>query len=1216
VIGHLPASPSRLALMSGPFRLIVLGLALVLAFARPALTQTLADLLQSSANEVILPEGNVLGQADISGTRVVRGGDTSVLSAPENDAIFAILPGADLHLSNVELLQEGQSRFAIYVDGGNLQLEDCRISGAFEVSIYVSAGTLSVRNCEIDGGLYGIQATPGSTVLIEGVRMTGQGSTAMRVDGSELSLKDVTITDTGELGIVVVSSPKVVADGVTLSGVLKDGIWLQDAATADLKRIVVQVSGRALSVEGGGEIGLEGLLLQGNTGALVLNGVTGGVRLMHARLAASEGATTAVVADVGRLHLSDIAVIGGDTGLYVTGALGDASFERVTVHSQTLTGLFLDAVSRPPDVPPIELDHFRGIGAGTAYPAYFRDSGAVDFTNSALISAGALPFGTEGASSPVFSESALISAPEWVTGSIAHKGAADVPPRFLPVGDLAILPAKALATGTIHLALHEFASALALDPEMGREAAAFAGGGPHDPEVLALALEFAIPVPQEVAADTSAMIQLELSPPEQGWVWDGQAVQIALTGVDGTVTSLVPADFPVMLKAGDYSLDVDGRAAGRVTVAAGASLELPLPDAPFYAWLDAENRKVRGPALYLRGSDELTALMAGFRPLRIGEYWGYTPMFAARRGADRLLAANAIAEGRAAIPELLTEMEALRAAEAWPDFNRRWQRVDMILDIMAQFGTREDAQWLMGLVVPGEIRIDQLEAAVLIETRLDLLEDGATLPAARAHLAAFPTGDKNQRTATTRLVQALARTGLPEGLDLLASLHLLLRSEATDGPPNYTGIIELSRQPPEIAGGIPAVFLDRLVAEVDRYLAGPLPEGTSAPIGIDLWNAAAAALAHEVIYGGPAAPRRLPVPVAASIGPSAWAFADPRVLMQGPLSEVGPPDTQRLNGWTYRLPENICAALAYRPPADRQAIYDILHQQAALAVTFGLIPDEEEGDQAKIDNIYGQVSFALGLVMGECVLSDSVLNSFGRDATGEEQAIFDNLDYEPPWWVRLPRSRALLEAFSRGEDFPGLQGHSAIPHADIEALLQGGDGGYPPLKDLFLVRHRLVSDAFQSNHDLLTYGSERRQFRLRNEGGNGTVTIAGYLDIRPILSNGRLIIAVRHNIRSPDYGGLAAMITEPDRAPYEADNRIRMFEAVTLDRGGVETALVHEGTSASGIHFFAAPWSGGLTDSTLHLSMRFWDATWEVDVPLWASSLAHDQRAGGKVVAP
>lgn len=1215
MIGQQSASHSPLSRVAGLVGLIAVSLAVVLTFARPAHTQTLAELVQSSASEVILPAGKVLGRADISSTRVVRGGDSSVLSAPEDDAILAVLPGAALHLSNVTLLQEGQSRFAIYVDGGSVEIEDCRIDGGYEVGIYVAAGSLSVRNCTFVGGLFAIQAAPGSTVVIEGVQMTGQGSTALHVEGATLTLKDVTIADAGEMGVVIVSAPEVVAEGVTVSGILKDGIWLQDAAVADLKRIVVQVSGQALTVTGGGEIRLEGLLLQGNTGALVLNG-PGDVGLRQGELGAGEGATTVVVADVGAIQVSDVAVVGGDTGLYMTGMLGEAWLERVTVHSQTSTGLFVDAVGRPPGASPIGFDHFRGIGAGEAYPAYFRDSGAVVFSHSALMSAGTLAFGTEGASAPFFEGSALISAPEWLTGSIALDAVAGAPPSFLAVGDLAYLAPESMAAGTVQLSLADFAASLAGDPDMRGAVAGFAGGGADVPGALALALEYAVPVPIAPAADAPAATELALAPPEAGWVWDGRAVQISLTGVDGKVIELVPADFPVMLVAGEYGLEVDGRAAGRVAVAPRTDLRLPLPDAPFYAWRDAEGRKVRGPALYLRSPDELAALMAGFRPLRFGEFWGYAPVFAPRRGADRALAAGAIDTGKAAIPDLLTEMMALRAAENWPDFNRRWLRVDLIFDIMAQFGTREDALWLLDLTVPEELQVNSLEAAVLIEMRLGVLSDGAALSVARSRLAALLSGNASQRGATIRLVRALARSGLAEGGEMLASLHRFLQSEASEGRPVAAGIIELSRQPSETAGDIPAVFLDRLAILVDDSLSGPLPEGTTSPISADLWIAAAAALAHEVIHGGPAAPRRLPIPVAAPVGPSAWLFADPLVFMQGPLGETGPPDPQRLSGWTDRLPEIICAALAFRTPVDRQSTLDALLRQATNAVTYSVLSDEEEGDQARVEKVYRQVTFALGVVMGECVLSDAILNSFGRDATGEEEAIFANIAYDPTWWVRLPRTRAYLESFAQGEDFPGLQGHSAIALADIEALLQGGDGGYPPLKDLFLARHQLVSDAFQSNLDLLTFGSERRQFRLRNGGGNGTVTIAGYLDIRPILANGRLIIAVRHTIQSPDYGGLAAMITEPDRSPYEVENRIRMFEAVTLDRGGLETAMMHEGTSASGVHFFAVPWGEDLSDTVLHLSMRFWDATWEVDVPLWSSPLAHDLRRGGKAAAP
>lgn len=66
---------------------------------------------------------------------------------------------------------------------------------------------------------------------------------------------------------------------------------------------------------------------------------------------------------------------------------------------------------------------------------------------------------------------------------------------------------------------------------------------------------------------------------------------------------------------------------------------------------------------------------------------------------------------------------------------------------------------------------------------------------------------------------------------------------------------------------------------------------------------------------------------------------------------------------------------------------------------------------------YGKVAFVLDLILGECVLSDSVLNSFGRNAEGEEAAIFDNLDYKPLWWLRPQRARMMIADFAGGWNF-------------------------------------------------------------------------------------------------------------------------------------------------------------------------------------------------------
>ena len=423
-------------------------------------------------------------------------------------------------------------------------------------------------------------------------------------------------------------------------------------------------------------------------------------------------------------------------------------------------------------------------------------------------------------------------------------------------------------------------------------------------------------------------------------------------------------------------------------------------------------------------------------------------------------------------------------------------------------------------------------------------------------------------------------------------------------------MIELSRLEPSAAKDIPSSYLDDLALAVATYLDGPLPEGTWGPVGFDQWNAAAAALAHEAVHAPQGTPqRRMAIPIDANIGAAAWLFADPTVMLRGRLALTGPVDPNRMNDWQYWGPENLCAALAYRTPAARAEILAETREQVITAVAFAFASDEEKANPEAMAGRMENIGFALDIMMGECVLSDSVVKNFGRNAAGEDAALFDHLDYEPLWWHRLPRARAALEYFGSGADYPDLRGLSVYSQADLQAILASTSAGDRALQDMLLARHALISDAFQSDFDTLSFGAERRQFRLRNSGGDGSVTIAGYLDLRPIVDGERLIVAIRHRIQSPDYGGLAAMITEPDRAPFESDNRFRMFDAVTLDKSGVETAMVFEGSSPEGILYFSAPWTGDLSDTALHLNMRFWDATWDIDLPLWASSLAYAQRA-------
>lgn len=1190
------------------------GLLLTLALLWPLAgdAETLRELVETtpSGEPLALPAGKVLGRADIFAATTILGGGQTTLAAPEDDASLVVLTGADLRISGVDFVQEGAAKFAIYVDGGSLHLEDCNISGGFEVAIYVASGRLTVEDCQISAGLYGIQATPGSDVVITNVSMLGQGDTAIRADGAAVRLTDVTVADSGMNGVIVTAASAFVADGLTLSGILTDAIVAQDCILTDLRRVVVEVSGRALTASGGADFHLEGFVLAGGSGALALDGLTGDVTLMHGRMQSGEGQTTAAISDASGLWMDDVNLVGGETGLYLTGALPGAAFTRITLHSQTGTGLFMDAVAPATDgSPPPEFRDLRIISGATTFPAYFRDSGPVTFTRSAVLTTSTQPIGWEGLSAPVFAASTLISMPEWGLGSIAYEIEPGEPPRFIPFGDVAYLGEGVLGPGSQAITIADFAARAGIDPDFRRAIADFSDGLVTNHEVLGLALEYALPVADPDVAPKELAL-LALAPPEAGWVWDREAVRISLTGPDGHRIDVVPGDFPLSLAAGRYGLAVDGQPSGRIDVGDGSTLELALPEAPFYAWRDDQGRKTRGPTLFLRPVGELRQILAGFRPLRPGEYWGYTPAFAVRRGADRQAASDLIARFKADMPALLTEMETQSASEAWPAFNLNWQRIDMAMDILAQFGTREDARWLLSLALPPDVQIDNMETAVLIEMRLFALNDGAALPVARQRVADYLADGSAPWADTLRLLKALARSGLPEGLTLLAEFYEAQRMRSDTGQPVPTGVIELSRLAPDAAKDIPSGYLDDLTRAVATYLDGPLPEGTWGPVGTDQWNAAAAALAHEAVFAPPGTPqRRMAIPVDAFVGAAAWLFADPVVMLRGRLALTGPADPDRLEGWQYRVPENLCAALAYRTPAARAAILAEMREQVITAVAFAFASNEEKVSPETMAGRMENIGFALDIILGECVLSDAVVQNFGRNAAGEDAALFDNLEYEPLWWHRLPRARAALDYFGSGADYPDLRGLSVYSPADLQAILAAAPAGDPALQTMLLARHALISDAFQTDFDSLNFGAEHRQFRLRNAGGDGSVTVAGYLDIRPILDGERLIVAIRHRIQSPDYGGLAAMITEPDRAPFEADNRFRMFDAVTLDKAGLETAMTFEGASPGGILYFSAPWTGDLSDTALHLNMRFWDATWDIDLPLWASSLAFAQRA-------
>ncbi len=1220
--------------------LAVLAGVLLLLASLPAAADSLADLVCHAApgSTVVLPPEGAIGRADISGKLTLAGsaGANARLSAPADEAIVVVVAGAEVTLRDVVLAQEQSTRFGIYVDGGTLVLERCVFEGPFETALMVASGRVSLVDCAFKDPRQGIVASAGAEIKVEGVAIERAADIAILADGARLALKELRLAGgakagiqvqngsvvemsasaidgagSNERGFLAIGAAAVAMRDIAFSGSGGGALWFDKVPKAELSGIVVERGwDSGLTAVNGGRLSMAGFSIAGRSHALLVEGYGEAVSLAHGEAIGEAGGLAAAMTRAANLEISDVDFIGGDVGLQIANSPAGTHLSRITARGQARVGLFLEGDPNQPSTAPVVIDEPRIIETGKALPIFARNTGDARIERGVFLAAGPLAFASEASEGLVLSGNAFVTAPYEVLGQRAVRIEGEAELRFLDTGPLAAVDQAAAPAGNLALSPADFATLPGLAPELRRAAADFAVGAETSSALLALALEEAQFAARAPASQSVPRHSVMLAPPESGWQWDAEAAQIRLVGPDGTAIDAHPRDFPLELAEGSYQVRVDGRQAGRLRVTGPTELHLPLPLAPFYAWRTEDGVKVRGPTLYLRPKSELKALLEGLRPLLPGEFWGYDTIFAPRRGTNRAEASAVLAKAREAIPAELAAESEHRAAERWAEADLRWQTVDAYLDVFAAFGTAEDAAWLLDLPIPARVNTRNQEAAVLIETRLGLLAEGRALAAARAGLAGFDSADPAAREALGRLLVAIARQGLSEGHSLLAEYYR--RTEAAAGPGSLTwqGMIELSQLDPIAAGDLPTAYLDKLEATLGVYLSGGLPQDSPNPIWTGHWIAAAMALAHEAAYGvGKAADRRLPISVEAYAGEISWLFDEPAVFLGGRFANAGPADPYKYYAWNTEAGMFICPALALRTPERRATIIAKARAEIEQAVLRDGVPNFPELSAEKQAETVSDISVGLNYSLGECLLSEAIVQHFGRDAAGEEAAFFENLDYEPLWWVRRPRAQAVMASFGRGEPYPRLDGLGPYSAELLLAALGPDEKADPALLDAAMARHRLTTDGFMAPAGFFTFGSERRQFRLRNSEGNGSITIAGYLDIRPLPDDARLIVAIHHNILSPDLdAGLAAAIRSGDRAVYEANSRIGMFESIVLDRGGEETPMTHAGTGRDGVLYFTAPWNGSLDDLTLHIDMRFMDATWEMAVPLWASDLAHDLR--------
>ncbi|MBL4871930.1 MAG: hypothetical protein JKY41_00675 [Rhodobacteraceae bacterium] len=93
-------------------------------------------------------------------------------------------------------------------------------------------------------------------------------------------------------------------------------------------------------------------------------------------------------------------------------------------------------------------------------------------------------------------------------------------------------------------------------------------------------------------------------------------------------------------------------------------------------------------------------------------------------------------------------------------------------------------------------------------------------------------------------------------------------------------------------------------------------------------------------------------------------------------------------------------------------------------------------------------------------------------------------------------------------------------------------------------------------------------------------------------------------------------MSAPTYEPYNVNNRQAMFETVMLEKNGEMWPLTYSRTTASGAHVYETPWeTPDWTNTYLRIGMRYVDERWPLDIPLYSSQMAFDQRLEESIFA-
>ena len=718
------------------------------------------------------------------------------------------------------------------------------------------------------------------------------------------------------------------------------------------------------------------------------------------------------------------------------------------------------------------------------------------------------------------------------------------------------------------------------------------------------------------SAQDSGRVEITLAPPKDGWIWSGDAILLGISTADAATKVVVqPKDFPLTVETGGYLIEVDGIQLGKMDVSADTVLTLPPLGLPFLASIDDTGQLVRGRSLVLRSPDEMVRLLQGRRPLALGETYGRAYQPIARANNDPELVQTALEEVRSRFSTMSSAYKASWQIEDRSARKGQQRSLELGLELLAVLGAPDDAKLILQHFNE-ETAGAQLASIALVrlERRLGNLDTGFALKEAERLFDEAP-----EAVFTAQLIDSLARAGSTRGLELLADLRALGLAPTKSEDVHRRGLSTLSFLPIEQATEI---YRDHLV-RLSRHVELSLKNGTdlsSSARHRESWVGAGLGLALLSAHGtsDDYAIMDLPVPAKARFQGLISVLKYPTDLIGAYYQTPQSIETKRVYGWHRELGELTCAAIDLRTDEDARAIIDTIRANLPNLVTSALSVDYPALTPADREGMDRQLELIFDMAVSHCDLTSNAYRHRPRETATEEEIRRFGLPAfypGPSWWLRPAFAENMMTKLSDPNAFDptGLAPFSNDWLLSLTRPETTADS--EEFQILFELHHRLLTDAFQSPGWHYGFNAERRVFRLRNNDGEGNISIAGIVDVLPVQDGDTLQIAIRNDIHIyPNNGSFIPEFTDPLWEAIKENNKLLLFRRVAVERHSKTVDATYVRSLQDGVHIFSLPFDGDYSDAYLRLDLGM-DTTlspylveWPLDIALYESQFAFSAR--------